>query len=138
MKIYLAGPMRGIPEFNFPAFHAATSRLRKSGHFVFNPAERDIAHHGKDISKGNATGDEALAVSEHGFDLRKALKDDLEFICLHADAIALLPGWENSKGARAELHTALALNLEIIHLESSRVPASPTESKEHERARTGA
>jgi Domain of unknown function (DUF4406) len=118
MKIYVAGPMRGIPEFNFPAFHAAAASLRSEGHEVFNPAERDIAHHGKDISKGNATGDEALAAAEHGFNLREALKDDLEFICLHADAIALLPGWENSKGARAELHTAMALNLKVIHLSS--------------------
>lgn len=116
MKIYVAGPMRGIPEFNFPAFHAAAAHLRRDGHEVFNPAERDIAHHGTDISKGNATGDEALAAVTHGFNLREALKDDLEFICLHADAIALLPGWENSKGARAELHTAIALGLQIIHL----------------------
>ncbi len=116
MKVYVAGPMRGVPEFNFPAFHAAAASLRAEGHDVFNPAERDIAHHGKDISKGNATGDEAQAAAEHGFNLREALKDDLVFICLEADAIALLPGWENSKGARAELHTAIALGLEIIHL----------------------
>lgn len=116
MRIYLAGPMRSIPFFNYPAFHAAAAHLRRDGHEVFNPAERDIACHGKDISKGNTTGDEALAAAAHGFNLREAMKDDLEFICLHADAIALLPGWENSKGARAELHTAIALGLQIIHL----------------------
>lgn len=116
MKIYLAGPMRGIPEFNFPAFHAATARLREAGHFVFNPAERDIEKTGVDISKGNATGDNNLAESLHGFNLREALKDDLVFICLEADAIALLPGWENSKGVKAEMATAAALGLEILKI----------------------
>lgn len=116
MKVYVAGPMRGIPEFNFPAFHAATARLRAEGHTVFNPAERDIQTHGVDISKGNATGDEALAAATHGFNLREALKDDLEFICLHADAIALLPGWENSKGARAERAAGEALGLKIFEI----------------------
>jgi hypothetical protein len=116
MKIYVAGPMRGIPEFNFPAFHKAAARLRSEGHEVFNPAERDIAHHGKDISKGNAAGCEKLAAAEHGFNLREALKDDLVYICLEADAIALLPGWEASKGANAELATAKALGLGVIEL----------------------
>jgi hypothetical protein len=114
MKIYVAGPMRGIPEFNFPAFHAATARLRGEGHTVFNPAERDIEHHGVDISKGNEAGDEAIAAAVHGFNLREALKDDLEFICLHADAVAVLPGWENSKGAQAEVATAYALGLQVF------------------------
>jgi Domain of unknown function (DUF4406) len=116
MKIYLAGPMRGIPEFNFPAFHSAADKLRAEGHFVFSPAERDIEHHGTDISKGNVTGDEAIATKDYGFNLREALSDDLTFICLKADAIALLPGWENSKGANAERATALALDLKVILL----------------------
>lgn len=116
MKIYVAGPMRGIAEFNFPAFHAAAANLRAEGHEVFNPAERDIALHGKDISKGNMAGDEKLAATEHGFNLREALKDDLVFICLEADAIALIPGWENSKGAQAERATAIALGLQVILL----------------------
>lgn len=117
MKIYLAGPMRGIPEFNFPAFNAASARLRSEGHEVFNPAERDNAHHGTDISKGNAAGCEEIAAKEHGFDLRVALGEDLAYICAHADAVAVLPGWEKSKGAQAEVATAKALGLVVIYPE---------------------
>lgn len=117
MKVYVAGPMRGIAEFNFPAFNAAARFLRDAGHTVFNPAERDNEKHGTDISKGNTTGDEAQAARDHGFNLREALGADLAWICAEADAIALLPGWENSKGAKAEAATATALGLKIIHLE---------------------
>ncbi len=116
MNIYIAGPMRGIPEFNFPAFFAAADKLRAEGHTVFNPAERDNDTHGVDISKGNATGCEDQAAKEHGFNLRDALCDDLTFICKEADAIAMLPGWENSKGANAERATAIALGLQEITL----------------------
>lgn len=74
MKIYIAGPMRGYPEFNFPAFNEATAKLRAEGHDVFNPAERDIERHGGvDISKGNEAGDERIAAEMHGFSLREAL-----------------------------------------------------------------
>lgn len=115
-KVYVAGPMRGIPEFNFPAFHAATAKLRAKGYMVFNPAERDNERHGVDISKGNSMGDVAVATRAYGFNLREALGEDLEFICRHADVVALLPGWQNSKGALAERATAVALGLEIMEL----------------------
>lgn len=116
MKIYLAGPMRGIPEFNFPAFYAAAAKLRSEGHTVFSPAERDNEKHGTDISKGNLNGSEAQAAAQHGFNLREALAADLDYICHHADAIAVLPGWEKSKGVAAELATARALSLSEIFL----------------------
>lgn len=116
MKLYLAGPMRGYAEFNFPAFHAAAAKLRAAGHEVFSPAEKDIERHGTDISKGNVNGDEAVAAKTHGFNLREALHDDLVYICLHADGIAMLPGWEASKGANAEKATAEALGLTVVLL----------------------
>lgn len=115
-RCYVAGPMRGIKEFNFPAFNAAAAKLRDAGWIVFNPAEKDNERHGTDISKGNVTGDESIAAQQHGFNLREALALDLDFICREADAVALLPGWERSKGANAEKATAEALGLEIIFL----------------------
>lgn len=121
MRIYVAGPMRSVPEFNFPAFNAAAAMLRAQGHEVFNPAERDNERHGVDISKGNADGCEETAAREHGFSLREALAEDTDWICRHADAIALLPGWEDSKGARAELALSQALGHTEIYLSKTAV-----------------
>lgn len=119
-RIYLAGPMRGIPEFNFPRFNAVAKALRANGHEVFNPAERDTERHGGvDISTGNSDGSIEKAKATHGFSLRAALADDLEYICKCANTVALLPGWEKSDGAQAEWRAAIALKserMEIIYL----------------------
>jgi hypothetical protein len=109
--------MRGIAEFNYPAFNDAAAILRKAGHEVFNPAERDIERHGGvDISKGNRTGSVLQAEVEHGFSRRDAMADDLWFITKHAEAIALLPGWEKSEGANLELRAARFCQLEELYL----------------------
>lgn len=116
MKLYVAGPMRGIQHFNFPAFEAAAAALRRLGHEVFSPAERDIRLHGGAFSESNLDGDNAKAEREHGFSLRDALADDLDWICRHADGIALLEGWEGSKGASAEIAAAHALGISVFPL----------------------
>ena len=113
MKIYLAGPMRGIPEFNFPAFHMAASMLRAEGHEVFSPAERDESTGFN--SKDHPNGDMLTAFAK-GFSLREARSADTKYICEQADAIAMLPGWENSGGARAEHALAHTLRHTIIIL----------------------
>jgi hypothetical protein len=110
MKIYLAGKMRGVPHFNFPAFIDATDRLRRAGHVVFNPAERDIEA-GFDYKQAPSGSDEDMR--RQNFSLRDALGADLEWICKEAQAVALLPGWESSAGVRAEVATGLALGLNI-------------------------
>lgn len=121
MKLYLAGPMRGIAEFNFPAFHAAAKVLRGVGHEVFSPAEKDIERWGH--VPANPAGDEH-ALEKHlgmkpGEAIRVCLGDDLAWICQHAEGIALLPGWQASKGARAERATAEALGLKMLYLDQA-------------------
>lgn len=116
MKIYLAGPMRNIPEFNFPAFHKAAKKLRDEGHTVFSPAENDLEKTEIDV-KGKS-GSLTEIEGKGGWSLRDALHDDLVFITKEAEAVALLPGWEASKGVAAELATAKALGLRVIILES--------------------
>lgn len=105
MRIYLAGPMRGIPEFNFPAFADATAKLRALGYEVFSPAEKDTDD---GFESGGLKGDD-YELKMADFDLAKALAMDLEYICRHAEAVVLLPGWEMSEGTKAEVATAHAL-----------------------------
>lgn len=114
-RVYLAGPMQGIPEFNFPRFHAVAYALRQSGHEVFSPAEKDIERLGHDLSKGNTAGSLAVANAQ-GFSLRQALAEDTNFICLEANCIVLLPGWEKSNGAQAEHRLAVALQSEDMEI----------------------
>lgn len=91
MKIYIAGPMSGIPNFNRPAFHSEALRLSHHGHVILNPA----------------TLPDGLSQSEY-MDICLAM-----IRC--ADAIFMLRGWQRSAGAKAELALAKKLNLEIIH-----------------------
>lgn len=117
MLVYLAGPMRGVPYFNFPAFHAAAQKLRNQGYSVFNPAARDEIVYGDDIA--NSLGDVQEAVRTHKFDIRATIHYDMEVLTRHADAIALLPGWSRSNGARAEYYTAKTIGLQVILIEGA-------------------
>ena len=107
--IYLAGPMRGIAEFNFPLFDHVAELLRTERHTVFSPAERDKA---TGFDPSGCDGNEDFAAL--GFDLREALGVDLAFICAEATAVVVLPGWATSLGARAEVATAQALGLKVF------------------------
>jgi hypothetical protein len=111
--LYLAGPMRGHKDQNVPVFHEATKKLRAAGFIVFNPAERDEAVYGKGILSSD-TGDPKEA-EKKGFSLREALAADMEWICLTATMICMLPGWEKSRGATAEKAVAEALGLKVVY-----------------------
>lgn len=119
MNIYLAGPMRGIKDFNFPTFFRAAAKLREQGHFVFNPAERDTNEWGAERLKSE-TGSEAEVAAKLGFEglslARQCFLADTHFICSKADAIYLLPGWESSRGATAERALGVAIGLEVVEL----------------------
>lgn len=89
MKIYLAGPMRGIEENNHPAFRHAAEVLRALGHEVWNPAEHD----------------EGLSWEDTPSAIRAIFRRDLDAL-LQQDAIVLLDGWNRSHGASLERHAA--------------------------------
>lgn len=113
VRVYLAGPMRGIADFNFPAFHKGAADLASLGYAVFNPAAEDEKNYGAENFKGSGN-EEALKAC--GFSLRKVLGGDLRFICEEADIIALLPGWSQSKGAKIEYATAKMLGLKVMYM----------------------
>jgi len=109
--VYLAGPMRGIPDFNFPMFHTVAAKLRKAGFGpVFNPAEHDEQKFGKGTFVSRSGNEADLTVP---FSIREALRDDLCWIAEHADMMVLLPGWNKSRGAIAEYALAKALGLSV-------------------------
>lgn len=93
MKVYLAGPIKSNPDY-FDAFARGAEQLRQMNHQVFNPAAANLEK----------------------WSLREIFAYELNWICREAEAIALLPGWENSEGVAAELATAKVLGLEIIPL----------------------
>ena len=111
MRIYLAGPMRGYPAFNFPRFHREAQLLRSMGHTVLSPAEEDEAN---GFEPEGMTGNENLA--DLGFNLRQALAYDLDYICNDAEAVVVLPRWHQSSGAKAEVATARALGIPVLYV----------------------
>lgn len=104
-KIYIAGPMTGYPEFNFPAFYEAEEFWTEVGYEVFNPARKDEEY---DLdSEAVKTGDAVLA-AEKGFDFRTAYLWDVTKI-IEGDAIYMLKGWQYSPGAVGEHAVAVAM-----------------------------
>ena len=90
-RIYLSGPMSGLPDNNYPAFNAEASRLRALGYTVENPAENDngIADTWSDFMR--------LGIVQ----------------LVQCDVIALLPGWRDSRGAHMEREIALRLRMRV-------------------------
>lgn len=108
MKLYLAGPMTGIPQFNFPAFDEAASNLRMvlggDGVDVVSPAEIDdpATRAAALASKDGAPGSGTTSGETWG----DFLSRDVKLVADEVDAVMVLPGWENSKGARLEVFVA--------------------------------
>lgn len=96
MIVYISGPMSNMPDLNFPMFHKAAATLRASGYTVVNPAELDEA--------------DPKQMEWHQY-----LRRDIEHL-VKCDAIAMLPGFEKSKGACLELHIARELGMKVIYI----------------------
>lgn len=88
VRVYIAGPISGLPDGNRPAFAAAADMIRRIGAEPIDP------HHVSDMAGVTTWRDCMIA-------------DLAELI--HADAVFLLPGWSLSRGAKIEADLALAL-----------------------------
>lgn len=113
-RLYLAGPMRGIPRYNFDSFAEARQRLRDRGFEILCPAERDLASGFDPIGM---TGNEDLEAL--GFPVAQTLDQCFRDV-LDCDGIALLPGWARSEGARAETLIAHLSGREIFEYHAHR------------------
>ncbi len=92
LRIYISGPISGKPDGNRPAFAAEASRLRRLGHDVINPHE--LPQPDPD-------------------DWAQCMRMDIAAL-VTCDCIAMLPGWEHSKGASLERHIAAQLGMQVM------------------------
>jgi len=103
-RIYIAGPMTGLPELNFPAFHAAAARLREAGWEAVNPAE-------------NFGGRTDMPRETY-------LRADV-ILLAQCEAVAMLPGWQESRGAKLEYLLARELGMPIYDAETLQLLENP-------------
>lgn len=92
-RIYIAGPIRGKPDYNRAAFAKAAEQMRKEGWAVYNPAAANLEH----------------------LPLAQIMAHVLTQLC-ECQAIALLPGWWRSGGARVEWLLAGYLGMRRVYL----------------------
>jgi len=124
--VYLAGPMRGLPNFNFQAFEDAAHDLADMGYKVISPHQFDLDTHRvvaefhiEDPPQADGESRRVFDKVELSpdFDIDATLKDDLDLIESLCDAIVLLPGWSNSEGANMELTKAEALGYPVLYFD---------------------
>lgn len=96
MKLYVSGPMTGVPNHNYPLFERVTHALRVVGHEVVSPHEADLE---EDLPHGES--EDGLSVSDEEYE--ELLSRDHRIIAEgDFDGIVFLPGWQESGGAGRE------------------------------------
>lgn len=103
MRVYVSGPMTGRPDLNRQLFARVADRWRSRGLDVINPHEIDFPAVWATLRPGSAFRGR----------WRDFMLVDLA-VLLTCRAIVMLPGWEQSPGARLEYDTAQALGLVIF------------------------
>lgn len=95
LRIYVAGPVTGVHNYA-SAFILAYTALRNAGHHPVLPVGR--------------TEDERLAQQAVPWtaNMRRALR-----LMLDCECVAVLAGWEASRGARLEVQIAHALDMPV-------------------------
>ncbi len=92
-RVYISGPMTGLPGLNADKFDNAATELRYLGYAVCNPIETSAL-----------LGEHLTHAQYLRFDFHRILE---------ADFLVALPGWEKSKGARAEILMAIRMDVKV-------------------------
>lgn len=92
IRLYLSGPMTGLPNLNREAFNAAAKSLRAKGYTVVNPPELDR--------------------NEPQRSWEGCLKRDIAYL-MTCSQVATLPKWKKSRGATLEIYIASALKYPV-------------------------
>ena len=110
---YLAGPMSGIPQFNFPEFDRVTTRLRDRGYTVISPAELDRPEV-REASMASLTGTPLHEFDDEADTWGDFLSRDVKLVADSCNSVILLPNWQGSKGARLEAFVAMQCGYPIF------------------------
>lgn len=102
-KCYIAGPMRGVRYFNYPAFLGAKDALEA---FDYRVLMADLTEEPNEEGHTDTP-------------LRKFMQHDLPLLC-QADCVFVLPGWEKSHGAKIEVHLAFQLDIPVYDIMTGR------------------
>lgn len=100
--IYISGPITGRERDASERFDGAEAELRERGYRCRNPWAEVPRH----LAYGEA--------------LRRAVG-----ILLECDAVALLDGWDRSRGCAAEVHVAVSTGMKVLPLGSWTAAPSP-------------
>lgn len=106
MRLYVSGPITGLADLNKPAFEEATEKLRAAGHVVLNPHVVCTLLEQHDCLQPCTPSEMLLPWADY-------LRADLVAMLQSADALAMLPGWPDSRGATLEFQVATSLGWEV-------------------------
>jgi hypothetical protein len=104
-RYYIAGPMTGLPEYNYPAFKEAATRLRRRGMDVCSPHEiwdEDDEHR-----------------NERPW--HEYIREGITLLLSCTD-IVMLPDWPRSQGAILEWEIARGLGMAVYRYKAKRWP----------------
>jgi len=113
-RIYLSGPMTGLPNFNAAEFNRFAEIYRSKGFIVVSPAEMD---------NGDYSGTYAYY-----------LKRDIAVLISDVEPIHrmyLLPNWHKSKGARLEKHIAEIIGITMYDAVTGQLWEESTAQEAH-------